>query len=50
MLRTEEINKKKRYLMVHTLVQFVPNSNLAIQRAQQAKLQVQAVAQIPVLP
>lgn len=36
--------------MVHTLVQFVLNSNLAIQRAQQAKLQFQAVPQIPVLP
>lgn len=36
--------------MVHTLVQFVQSSNLAIQRAQQAKMPVQAVPQIPVLP
>lgn len=36
-------------LMLHTLVQFVP-SNLPVYRAQQAKFQVQAVPQIPVLP
>lgn len=36
--------------MVHTLVQFVPNSNLATQRAQQPKMQVQAVPRIPVPP
>lgn len=37
-------------LLVYTLVQFVLNSNLPMQRAQQAKFQVQAVPQIPVLP
>lgn len=37
-------------LMLHTLVQFVLNSNLPMQRAQQAKFQGQAVPQIPVMP
>lgn len=49
-----QINKHKNIikesLNVHTLVQFVPNSNVAIQRAQQPKMQVQAVLQIPMLP